>query len=194
MSDFSAALLANCQVVRPPLLVDPGAYLPASIQAILKVANGLITRGGLFRVFGTQSGPGLPSLEQWNSSDWKRGYQQLAENFLIVAEDIFGNQYGYQNGQLCKFYCEGGSLEVVPDGINRLLAELIQPGQAGLIDLELVEAARQLGLQPQPGEHLAFKLPLVVGGSYEAANLGVESVELHLGTLCQMSVQVAGLS
>ena len=52
-----------------------------------------------------------------------------------------------------------------------------------LWDGELVEAARTHNLKPQLDRHLAFSLPLVLGGDYSVENLCVERSAAHLAML-----------
>lgn len=169
--------------------------LPHNFLGILRASNGLVTKGGLFRVFGTELGKLIPTIFEWNSAEWKREYGKLSEGLLFVAEDIFGDQYGYEtrddSEKFVKFYCEGGETEEVPGGFIRFREALAEPRGAGILDVALLDAAFESGLKPKVQEHLAFRLPLVVGGAYQIDNLEVENVVLHLGTLAQLSVRNA---
>jgi hypothetical protein len=197
MIDFQNELLANCVLTGSPradaaVIVD-GRFLTSGIRALLSIANGLVTRDRAFRVFGTDPLPGIPSLSQWNESDWKKAYESLANDLIFVAEDAFGDQYGYRflpNGsEFIKFCCEGGKTMVVEQGINQLIESLIDPARGNLIDLDLFAGAKAKGLVVGENQHLAFHIPLIVGGQYAISNLTIESTDLHLGTLAQLSVK-----
>lgn len=201
MTDFRQELLANCEVAAPPR-PDGDAYvgtrkLPAGIREIWKVANGLITKRRVFRVFGSEPRPDIPSVQQWNSDEWKLDFGAMASNIDFVAEDIFGDQYGYKyeddgKKEFVKFCCDDGQVLSIQNGINQFIEALIDPTRTGLLDLELLAQAEKRGLRPRPDEHLAFRVPLCVGGEYSLANLTVESVALHLGTLSQLVTQSLG--
>lgn len=194
---FAEKLLSNCSLVQPPFLgtqFDVGGHdLPKGAIALLNVANGFVTRTRFFRVFGTHPTSEVPSLAQWNNSEWKCEYGHLAKDVIFIGEDIFGDQYGYlfqgERPIFVKFYCEGGSIEPIHDGINHFIQSLIEPKETVLLDWSLLNKASQAGKFPAANQHLAFRVPLIVGGSPTEANLAVESVALHLGTLAQLSVR-----
>ena len=192
-NDLEAELLPILEHRRPPMTGAPptclGRECPKGFASLLAVANGFITKGRLFRVFGTDADPLVPSLEAWNASEWKAAYGHVADVF-IVAEDIFGDQYGYRfepKRQLVKLWCEGGEGEALEGGINWLIGAFFDPFGSGALDEAILEAALQRGLQPQANEHLAYTLPLVTGGDRTADNLSVESAALHLGTVSQLT-------
>jgi hypothetical protein len=68
---------------------------PKGLRALLEFSDGFFTRDGVFRVFGIENLGAIPGIVEWNSSQWKKGYRALAEDLLFIAEDIFGDQYGY---------------------------------------------------------------------------------------------------
>ncbi len=197
MNDFGQQLLAQSELVRPPFQgteVEVCSHsLSPDFLSILRVSNGLISKRRIVRVFGTDSDSSIPSLFQWNDSEWKREYGRLAQGLVFVAEDIFGDQYGYmfRDGppMFVKFYCEGGKTEEVAGGLNSLRRAIIDPGISGFFDLSLMEVAFSAGLLPSANEHLAFRVPLIVGGSHEPDNLCVEDIDIHLGTLAQISLR-----
>src|SRR5262245_14473493 len=91
--------LASVAVIRR----QPQAKLPSEVQgfecpsgllALFEFADGFISKDRLFRVFGMTSDAQIPSVEVWNTSEWKTAYGSLAEGLLFIAEDIFGDQYG----------------------------------------------------------------------------------------------------
>lgn len=186
---------------RTPVAAPPhqllGLECPKGLLALLEFSDGFITRDRFFRVFGMTSDEQIPSIEEWNKSDWKLAYGPLADGLLFVAEDIFGDQYGYsfrgEKREFIKFYCEGEEIELL-GGINWFLGALATPVKSGAIDGQLIAAAAAKGLNPSSNEHLAFTVPLVVGGCRDVSNLAVESVPLHLGMLAQLSLRNASLA
>ena len=183
-----------------PILPVPeqisGFACPKSLALILSHTGGFITKDRMFRFFGQNHDKQLPSIEQWNASEWKEAYGKSAENVLFVAEDIFGDQYGYRfegNGErsgFIKFYCEGGEVEVIEGGINWFLGALSDPIGSGAVDGELLDALKAKfkakKVWPKANQHIAFTLPLGTGGARDVSNLSIESVEVHLGVLSQL--------
>ncbi len=185
---------------RAPVLAVPDELLgypcPKGLSALLEFSDGFITLDRCFRVFGMTNDEQIPSLEEWNKSEWVQGYGPLTEGILFIAEDVFGDQYGYRfsggKREFIKFYCEGGRAESL-EGINWFIQALATPVESGALDGELLSAAAARGFDPTANEHLAFRVPLIIGGRRDVSNLAVESVSLHLGTLSQLSLRNADL-
>ena len=197
MSEFSTDLVSSCDWSIPPnqsLFDEQSAFnLPSEVLEILAVANGFITKGRIFRFFSTVGDERIPSISDWNKSEWKHAYGNFLNNVTFICEDIFGNQYGYfiEDGRavFISFHCEGGSMDVLPNGINEIRQAIVAGIEAKLVDGMLVNEAFDHGMRPAHDEHLAFKLPLISGGEYTIDNLAVESVALHLGVLSQLSAE-----
>lgn len=187
--------LSNLDYWRPPR--PPGHPLPLALPSefarLLSVADGLVASRRVFRIFGLDGDRTLPSCASWNNSNWKRNFGPLAEDVVFVAEDILGDQYGYRDRvggpEFVKFHCEGGDAQPIREGLDVLMKTLIDPTSTDLVDMDLIEAAFAMGLAAEPDQHFAFTLPLIAGGVYDARNLGVESVELHLGLLGPLSLE-----
>lgn len=170
--------------------------MPHEYKRILSIADGFVGRKGLFRFFGTKPLGGLPDVAFWNRSPWKLQYGGDLQTHVIIAEDVFGDQYclppSMMGGALRirKFYCEGGKWEDLSfDRLDDFVLEALAGKNCSLYDHELVSEAFQVGLRPTVVEHLAFRLPLIVGGEYALSNLGVEPASLHLGILAQMTAR-----
>lgn len=179
----------------PPVPIK-GRAVPTDYWAVLKVANGFTTRQNLFRLF--PLGSGADSVEAQNQAEWCAGYGALLQDFVVIADDVFGDLYGYRvrgaKSQLAKFLCEGGEIELCkPSTLSDFLREQVLTERPSAFDAEFAAEAFESGLTCSASEHLAFTLPLIAGGEYSLDNLGVESRELHLGTLGQISVANSGL-
>lgn len=175
---------------KAPLIKVKHFDVPKGVNALLSFSDGFITSNRIFRVFGSNSDPMIPSLDAWNDLDWIRGYGDPINDILFICDDIFGDQYGYFFGRkrtFVKFYCEGGSIEEIPGGINEFIEGVLDGMDSHLVDRELLKEAFDRGLKPNANEHLAFEMPLVVGGERAVDNLNIESVALHLGTLSQLT-------
>ncbi len=192
-------LAASLDYARPPL---PQGSAEASgdacamlISPLLSMANGFVTKQRAFRVFGTEGDNIVPSLRSWNASEWKQNYGAFADWLYFFAEDIFGNQYSFKHNkddsEVLRFACEGGEIRRLKGGLEELVAAFADPSDSDLLDWPLIEAAFQQDLRPGPNEHLAFELPLISGGAYGISNLTTEDIDLHLGVLSQLTVQIA---
>jgi hypothetical protein len=174
--------------------------LPSDYAAVLMQANGFYTSDGAFRLFGTRSLGELPSVTEWNASAWRESYGGILEGLMLVAEDVFGDQYGYeigcsQSSSLLKIYCEGGERKVLEQReLGTFLEESVLIEEPTAYDFKIFQQARSLGLRPELDEHLAFELPLIVNGEYDISNLHVEPTTLHLGVLGQISLNNRGLA
>lgn len=192
MQSLSEVLAGALQHRRAPL--DEAAEIPTikghsapnGLRALLSVADGFTTKSHVFRVFGTEGDSTLPSLSEWNAKEWWSSYP--VEDVLLFGEDLFGDQYGYRFEEkaktLVRVRCEGGEVEAIEGGINGFIEALLDPSR--IVDMDLATRAFKKKLQPTPGQHLAFKLPLVMGGEESLANLHVESIALHFGVLGQV--------
>jgi hypothetical protein len=166
--------------------------LPNDYFRILAHANGFVTRGAAFRFFGLDPCGALPDIVRWNASAWLTEYGELADDLVLVAEDVFGDQYGlsYKDGspRLMKFWCEGGEAVPLPyDSLEDWLHRAVLVASSSAFDRELYREAQQRGLRPAATEHLSFALPLITGGEYGVENLEVLDGQFHLHLLGQLS-------
>src|SRR5262245_16611798 len=121
MSYLRSAIDDRCQQVGPNVsslaaMEIAGVQMPNAYWELLRLANGFVLDDGLFRVFGTASLDVLPSVLEWNSSEWIRSYGDVFHRVAIIAEDVFGDQYGFadmdgRGPEFVKVLCEGGKHE-----------------------------------------------------------------------------------
>ncbi|MCA9140949.1 MAG: hypothetical protein KDB00_29460 [Planctomycetales bacterium] len=185
-----------CDVAGRPLSDGDITDLPVSYRTVLLHANGFSTRDGVFRLFGTERLESLPNIYDWNESTWRKGYGDIFDGILVVAEDIFGDQYGYEreSSSLVKVFCEGGERQVIDSSdLVSFLKTSILVDEPNAYDVQMVRQAFKAEMRPRLDEHLAFELPLIANGEYDITNLHVESTPLHLGVLGQMSLKNRGL-
>jgi hypothetical protein len=201
MNEFTSRIGQYAIAVGQPMPTEEFSALPFSYMDVLRLANGFITRNGWFRFFGTRSVlSGIPSVGEWNNSAWKREYGSVFNGFYIIAEDIFGDQYGFwlnerTDARPCKIFCEGAIAQFLDfsDTMEFLLKSVLVD-QPTAFDSVLADSAWKNGIRAGVGEHLAFSLPLILGGEYSIFNLGVESTALHLGLLGQLTLKNSILS
>lgn len=163
--------------------------------ALLKVANGIIIRDGVFRVFGLGDDCVTRDVVSWNRSSWRSRFPELGDAIPLWGENIFGDQFGFDLVAECVvlFKCDGAALERTSyRGLTDFIwDEMLSEPPA--IEMDLIEAARGRGLRPSPVEHLGFVLPLVCGGKADAANLEVMDGAAHLDLLGQITQQLQGV-
>lgn len=164
-----------------------GHPLPRDYWHLVRASDGFETTNGFFRFFSVREAVSRNGIE------WVAAYGRLLEGFVSVAEDVFGDLYGYAFDAgacvLTKVYCEGAEREVCePDDVVEFLRRRVFLDPPRAFDAGLAQNAWLAGLKPARDEHLAFVLPLIAGGTHTLENLTVEPVALHLGVLGQMSL------
>ena len=183
---------ACCALVGSPCDVNI-ADMPVDYVNVLRLCDGFVTRSQAFRLFPYARALGnLPTVRDWSAQDfWKN--LLLFDDFIVIGEDIFGDQYGFRSDGvsriLCRVRCEGGECDDIPFDTATFLSNALESGFPWGFDEELFQAASEAGIVAQCNDasHLSFSLPLICGGEYDLSNLGVESRVLHLGILSQMT-------
>ena len=118
MSQSIARLIRTLQpnidsVIPHRLVRTPESMRDQAWISFLQVHNGLSAFNGGLRIFGTVSDP-LPATEEWNSTSegWRAAYHELDEGLYFFAEDILGNQFGFdRQGMVYRFLAETGDRE-----------------------------------------------------------------------------------
>jgi hypothetical protein len=178
--------------LRPPV---SSRSLPNDYYRIVGQANGFVVRGGVFRFFGLEPCGRLPSVEQWNTSAWVREYGDLVRDLVFVAEDAFGDQYGFSYREEAlhpiKFWCEGGEVErLACDSLEQWIVTTVLVSEPSAFDARLIRMAQQEQQRsPAAHEHLSFTLPLIAGGEYTVGNLEILDSQFHLHLLGQLSLR-----
>jgi hypothetical protein len=147
-------------------------WFDAGHRELLGAHDGLIAWGGGLRCFGVTSGT-LPDVASWNSEDgWRSAYRTLAEGLFAFAEDVFGNQFCYEQQRIVRLQAETGDREFMADSFEDWIQAILSDPDKEL-GLWLLREWRSTGNTVQPGEHLCPKLPFVTGGPFETSNLHV---------------------
>jgi hypothetical protein len=201
--NLQTAIELYCEIKMSPcdrrLAAAVASLYPEEYLRVLRLVNGFVAKDARFRVFGIDPSEALLDVQRWNRAAWKNKYGGLAKDLLLVAEDVFGDQYGYQvkegSPRLVKFWCEGGEVEDLPakGGLEPWLLEHVLTSEPNAFDLVLAEAAAGEGLNPSVDEHLSFVLPLIAGGTTTVDNVEIAQRDFHLNILGQLSVQMHGV-
>ncbi len=166
---------------------DALSKLPPDYVRFLRKTNGMMTGDDSLQVYG------VAELIDANASEWKKDYGNLTHGLLFAAQDAFGNQYGYRtcgdnSRGIFKFMCEGGEIRFLGiSTLDELLAGWLSCDDRFGFDWPMFRALASLGPFLRKGRHIGFELPLIAGGDYDARNAVAEGIDLHMGTLSQLT-------
>jgi hypothetical protein len=153
---------------------DAGEALESSeapgLADLLREHDGLVAFDGGLRCFGL-SATRLPSIAIWNRAEgWRAAYRDLTTGLLFFAEDVFGNQFAFEDGRIVRFLAETADREFVADTLDEWLAA-VESDPDGQLSLWLMRDWRSQSDGPAFDEHLCPKIPFALGGGYETSNL-----------------------
>jgi hypothetical protein len=186
--------------------------LDETFVEFLSRCNGGYTSDGFFHLFGCSGGRGH-NIFEWNNSDLWKKYYGLDDNFFAFAEDIFGDQYGFDlkkpsysngaraDGRLDFSASEGeeGNIKILFVDTGKLIPAA--PSFEDFIEICVLDPDEDLrGLHrafvettrsPVPVRcHIAYRHPLVLGGSEtDLDNLELSDSASHLRLLGQIVTQ-----
>jgi hypothetical protein len=127
---------------------------------------------GAIRVFGDVGGA-LPSVSAWNDpARWVGEYGDLAAGLIYFAEDVFGNQFGWDGTQIQLLAAETGRRSPVcsnPREWWHLINEDPDTWALAWLHEDWVRTVGPVSL----GEHLAPKIPFVLGSEPTSEGLFV---------------------
>jgi hypothetical protein len=133
--------------------------------------NGFFAFESALHVFPVASACTEMTFQSWNApGTWKYVYDELVDDIMFFAEDVFGDQFGISHEGLVLFRSETGEIEPVAASLEEWACQM-------LVDFENLTGWRiahewQLAHGPiAKGMRLTGKTPFVLGGSYELANL-----------------------
>jgi hypothetical protein len=138
---------------------------------LLRKQNGFYAYNSalLVRPFDREKAP--RGVIQWNSpSLWKDTYEQLFDNVLFFAEDLFGGQFCIREGAVSAFDPELGEYRQVSDTLEGWAREILDNPEVRT-GYPLVPEWERLHGPLKEGFRLVPKLPFFAGGKYEINNL-----------------------
>jgi hypothetical protein len=112
------------------------------------------------------------NIAYWNADDtWKSEYGDLLPvPALFFALDAFGNNFCIIDNEIAVFYSESAEVEPVANSIEQWADALIADWK-GWSGYELSHEWQIANEPLKLGERLIPKIPFVLGGKYEVANL-----------------------
>lgn len=145
--------------------------LPAVHLDLLKLANGLSTYGGYFRLFGCSS-PATIDMLEWNAREqWTFAWNKPLGEFWFFGETAWGDQYAYRREELRPassprvYFLEAITMNahVIADDFSVFLEREFLGNALRPYDDALVAARRRLG-NLAPLEHVVHvPSPLITG-------------------------------
>lgn len=151
--------------------IDRLGEVGASLDEMIRQKNGFFCFESALRVFPSVTVEASWGLADWNSPDlWKIDYRGLADDVFCFAEDVFGQQFVVQRGEIGVFDTETAEVEIVGSSLeewaSKLLLDYKQMTGHGLAH----DWQRQHG-PLHPRHRLMSKTPFVLGGEYSLSNL-----------------------
>jgi hypothetical protein len=131
-------------------------------KSLLSLHNGLTAFDGGLRVFGIKPGK-LPTLQEWNEPNgWRSAYKELVKDTLVFfAEDVFGNQFAFDDGNVVYFDVENGRAAPFAKSFSEWLSIILED-PVDTLQLALYKSWRDEGELLEPSEHLCPIYPFIV--------------------------------
>jgi hypothetical protein len=142
--------------IRCPLVLD------RDHKSLLSLHNGLTAFDGGLRIFGTKPGK-LPTLQEWNEQKgWRSAYKELVKETLIFfAEDVFGNQFAFDDGGVVYLDVENGRAAPFANSFSQWLSIILED-PVDTLQLMLYKGWLGKGERLEPSEHLCPVYPFIV--------------------------------
>ena len=153
-------------------IIEPFGKIGGELLDLLRHKNGFFTFESALHVFPLGFSPDYLNLGSWNDPQtWKGEYGSLIPMpLLFFAQDVYGNQFGISDEGIVLFFSEFAEFEP----IAKTLAEwgdVLWSDWRGFSGYDLAHAWQVQNRPLNEGERLIPKIPFVVGGKYEVANL-----------------------
>lgn len=173
----SVSGMATCRSAAVPerLSARFGEKSASELIKILRLKNGFYAFEGALHVQPDSESGGLT---WWNDESlWRAQYAGMADGVVFFAEDAFGGQFCLRDGAIFAFDPETGELEELADSMESW-AKLVLSDYPALTGHPVARAWQQLNGRLRDGARLVPKIPFVLGGAFEAANLvALDAVE-----------------
>ncbi len=142
------------------------------LAQLLSERNGFYAFESALHVFPAATTGDHIGLDLWNSESlWKSSYDEdLVENCLFFAEDIFGVQFCICGESIWSFDPETGEKERLANNL-RAWAESVLVDYEELTGYPLAAEWQRLQGSLEHGKRLIPKVPFVLGGEYAVENL-----------------------
>jgi hypothetical protein len=131
-------------------------------NSLLSLHNGLTAFDGGLRIFGIRP-EALQTLQEWNEQNgWRSAYKELIRDTLIFfAEDVFGNQFAFDDGSVIYFDVENGRATPFAKSFSEWLSIILED-PVDTLQLMLYKNWLAKGERLEPSEHLCPVHPFIV--------------------------------
>jgi hypothetical protein len=145
--------------------------LGEQLTTLLRQKNGFYAFEAALHVFPTAPHQNEMTLSRWNSDGlWRHEYGELIGNVLFFAEDAFGDQFCFNDGQVCSFDAETGEMKVIGQNLEEWAKRILEEYGPRTGHPLMRKWQEQHGPLPS-GTRLMPKIPFVLGGEYALNNL-----------------------
>ncbi len=153
-------------------IVEPFGEIGRALLDLLRHKNGFFAFESALHVLPMGSHPDCLTLEFWNDLEtWKGCYGRLIPMpVLFFAQDVYGNQFGITQEGIFLFFSEFAEFEPVAKTLADW-GDIFLADWRGFSGYDLAHAWQAQNGMLKEGERLIPKIPFVVGGKYEVANL-----------------------
>jgi hypothetical protein len=168
--------IASEQLLTPPhpreaeLLSSVGIVSP-ELWETLSWKNGWYAFESALHLFPLGKKEGILDLQTWNSEPlWRREYKDLASGCFFFAEDTFGGQFCFKEGQIHTFDPETGQTQTFASSLGEWAGKILDDYNLHTGYPLAHEWQRRHKLLKE-GERLLPKTLFVFQGSYTVENL-----------------------
>jgi SMI1 / KNR4 family (SUKH-1) len=119
-------------------------------------------------------------------------YEKLSKGLTFFAQDIFGNQFAFEGKRIIFFNIETGDKEEIAQNFDEFINVVLQNSDYYIGEIYLSEW-KSLNGDIKLNERLCPKIPFVLGGEYNIANLYALEIEKNIEYNAAIAVQVKDL-
>lgn len=158
-------------VAEPTLGSTP---LHLELVKLLTARNGFVAFESALHVFPVEPAPeGEMTLEQWNAPQiWRNHYEDVEDNVVFFAEDVFGGQFAIRNNAVEVFDPETGDFTVLAGSLEGWAAALLADPRV-LTGYPLAHQWQGQHGRLATQQRLVPKQLFVLGGEFSLQNLYV---------------------
>lgn len=170
--------------------MDPAGV--RELSSLLSARNGFYAFESALHVF-PAAADAQTDIGRWNApSLWRCTYRDLAEGCLFFAEDIFGVQFCFFEGNIWTFDPETGAKDFVAANLSDW-AGLVLSDYEMLTGYPLARDWQATHGPIAPGRRLVPKIPFVLGGEYDLENLHALDAVRGMRLRGELAIQIRDL-
>jgi hypothetical protein len=175
-------------------LLSQKGHLGKELLEVLRKRNGFYAFESSLHVLPLGKSRETLTLGYWNDPHgWRQEFGKLIPSDLVFfAEDAFGNQFAFGQDGVSLFYPEFAEVEHLTDSLEEW-AKLILSDWRGYTGYDLAHEWQLANGPLQERQRLLPKVPFVIGGKYEIANLYAGDILQAMRFRASLASQIANL-